>query len=142
MAKVNTYAEPANYDSDIGAHNLYLDDSVTPLDLRGTVEKVVGAVGGADSQTASVVQTQVGGTAIKTRTTRFDTVANIDDAATISYTAVPGMAINVKNDGANQMKLYPAVGDQINALGVNNDLKIVAGTTKNLFCYQAGWWRT
>lgn len=141
MPDISTYAEIPVFDHTAGDFNFYIPDIVTPIDYRAPINKLIGTIGGADSLVADVVQTQAAGTKIKVRNARFDTVTNPDDASTIVINAIPGMFVNVRNDGANQLRVFPAVGEQINALGVNNDIKIPAGQSKNFFCYTAGWWR-
>lgn len=64
--------------------------------------------------TASVTQTQVGGTALTTDFNFVSTVANANDAVTMQ-TAVAGMEVTVANDGANILQIFPASGDDLGA---------------------------
>jgi sugar lactone lactonase YvrE len=58
-------------------------------------------------------------------------------------TAVAGMRILVRNtDAADILKIYPATGGQINALGANAAYSLVMGTTIELFASTATQWYT
>lgn len=50
----------------------------------------------------------------------------------------PGDDVYVTNQGANTLTVYPPVGGQINALGVNVGFTIAAGKQTNLRCMGAG----
>lgn len=50
-------------------------------------------------------------------------------------TAVPGVyGLYIHNNGANAMNLFPAAGEQINALGANNALSIPVNRGVLVFC--------
>ncbi len=67
-------------------------------------------VGTDDGETAATTQTRAAGTAVKYTATRFSTVANSGDAATLggAGAVVPAGAIFlVANKGANPMAIFP-----------------------------------
>jgi|SRR5215831_2141679 len=92
------------------------------------------------------------GTPILTNIVRFTTVATIADSGTLPATSVAGTAINanitsglgleitVANAGANSMNVFPATGEQINALGANAAFALAAGKTAIFTCTSSGQW--
>lgn len=71
---------------------------------------------------------------------RFTTVATAADSGVLMASA-PGMSVTVTNAAAtNSMNLFPASGDQINALGANAAFALAAGKTAQLTCAVAGQW--
>lgn len=55
--------------------------------------------------------------------------------------AVPGNFITVRNsDAADALKVYPAVGGQINALGTDTALSVAAGATVRLEAVSTTQW--
>lgn len=95
----------------------------------------------ADGLTALAGGAQVGATLVNVSTARFTTVASAGDSG-ILMTAAPGLVTTVINAGVNIMNLFPAVGDQINSLGVNNALAIPAGAVVDLYCTVTGLWHS
>lgn len=82
---------------------------------------------------------QGSGTLVTTVLNRVITVATIGDSVLLPA-SVPGMQITVANGAANSLNLFPAVGDQINALGANAAFAIAGGKTATLYCMVAGQW--
>lgn len=71
---------------------------------------------------------------------RFTAVATAADSGKLPPSA-PGMQLTVTNAHAtNSMNLFPATGDQINALGANAAYAVAAGKTAQLSCAVAGQW--
>ncbi len=75
--------------------------------------------------TASVTQTQGGGLALLSSYNEIATVANVGDALT-AFDVAAGTRLVVINNGANDLQLFPAVGDDIGA-GVDTAITIAAG---------------
>ena len=75
--------------------------------------------------TASVTQTQAGGLLLLSTYNEITNVANAGDALT-AFGVFAGDRLIVVNNGANDLQLFPAVGDDIGA-GVNAAITIVAG---------------
>lgn len=75
--------------------------------------------------TASVTQTQAGGLALLSSYNEIATVATTGDALT-AFAVVAGTRLIVINNGANNLQLFPAVGDDIGA-GVDTAITIAAG---------------
>lgn len=85
---------------------------------------------------------QVAGLPITTMVSRFAAVATIADSATLPA-AVANISIGpltIANGSANSMNLFPAVGDQINALGANAAFAIAGGKAATLYSTGAGQW--
>lgn len=86
-----------------------------------------------------------------TQATATGLVSNINNVTVVAAaadgvrlpTAVAGMRILVRNtDAADILKIYPATGGQINALGANAAYSLVAGLTIELFASTATQWYT
>jgi hypothetical protein len=92
-----------------------------------------------DGLTAHAGGTQAGGVLILNRATRFTTVGTTGDSATLPLSQV-GTVIWIRNDGANSMNIFPAVGDAINALGANAAFALAAATSASFRCTTAGHW--
>lgn len=75
--------------------------------------------------TASVTQTQVGGLALLSSYNEIATVATTGDALT-AFLVSAGARLVVVNNGANDLQLFPGVGDDIGA-GVDASITIAAG---------------
>jgi hypothetical protein len=91
-----------------------------------------------DSLVAKVGGGQGGGPAINRMLNRIITVASAGDSITLPASAA-GMEVTVTNAAAvNAMNVFPAVGDQINAAGVNAAVSVVVTHTVTFICYTAG----
>ena len=91
---------------------------------------------------ASATQTQGGGTAITAAINRVSTVATADDALTLPA-ATAGKVIKVKNAHAtNQIGIFPAVGETINALSPDAVYALPALKMVEFNCVSAGTWDT
>lgn len=86
--------------------------------------------------------TQATATALVSNINNVTVVAAAADGVRLP-TAVAGMRILVRNtDAADTLKIYPATGGQINALGANAAYSLVAGLTIELFASTATQWYT
>jgi hypothetical protein len=100
-----------------------------------------------DNITAHAGGGQALGVQLTSPLSRIAIVASAGDSVTLPL-SVRGYSLAVVNDAAvNAANVFPAVGDAINALGVNNPFSLAAqagaGTGPTLFyCYSAGIWRT
>jgi hypothetical protein len=94
-----------------------------------------------DTLTAHAGGGQANGTPIMSMTTRFTVVATIADSGTL-LASVAGMEITVINAAANSMNVFPATGEQINALGANAAFALAGGKTATFFCCTAGQWHS
>lgn len=97
-----------------------------------------------DSTTDGIVARSGGGQALATVLTskfnRIITVAVAADSALLPP-AVAGLAVTVRNDGANAANIFPQNnGDIINALAVNTALSVGAASTTTFRCYTTGKW--
>jgi hypothetical protein len=75
--------------------------------------------------TASVTQTQAGGLALLSSYNEISTVGTTGDALT-AFDVFQGTRLVVVNNGANDLQLFPAVGDDFGA-GVDASITIAAG---------------
>lgn len=70
------------------------------------------------------------------------TVASAGDSVVLPAAAA-GIQIMVANAAAvNSMNVFPASGDQINALGANTAFALAAGKTAQFYCVKAGQWHS
>lgn len=123
----------------------------------GPVLYAVGATGfqyvtGVNGLTAHAGGGQANGVLITASVTRFTTVATLADSATLPATSIAGTEINnnilnglcleleIANAGANSMNIFPAVGEQINALGANAAFALAAGKTAYFTSTNSGQW--
>lgn len=73
---------------------------------------------------------------------RVTTVGTAADSVKLPA-AVAGLQITVINAAAaNSMNLFPATGDNINALSANTALAVAANKTVHAFCAVNGTWNT
>lgn len=91
--------------------------------------------------TANSGAVQAGATPVTACIARFTTVGGPGYSALLPN-AFGGMQITVANAGANSINLFPAVGEQINALGVNTAFSIPVGKSAVLSCAVAGQWHS
>jgi hypothetical protein len=95
-----------------------------------------------DSLTAKAGGGQGGGPTINRMINRVTTVASAADSITLPA-SVSGMQIVAINAaGVNSMNVFPATGEQINALGANAAFALAAGKTAQFNCVTAGQWHS
>jgi hypothetical protein len=70
---------------------------------------------------------------------RFSTVGTAGDSASLPP-ATQGRIVGVKNGGANSMNVFPASGQQINALGADTAFALAAGKSALFICFSPGLW--
>ena len=128
-AGVPTYS--FSVDTDTGVYNPALDilgltaGGVLGLSLTESGSHVVQTNEEHVGLTASVTQTQAGGLALLSSYNEIATVGTTGDALTAFAVAV-GNRLVVINNGANDLQLFPAVGDDFGA-GVDTAITIAAG---------------
>lgn len=91
--------------------------------------------------TATPSGTQATGVVLNQSMTQIGTVATAGDAGLLPP-ALPGREHIVINGGANSANIFPAVGDQVNALSVNAAFALVAGKVVTFYCVVQGRWFT
>ncbi len=124
--ETNDFPTEAQFADFIDSAPNFVDDTL----LFGAQDNLVALAGGG----------QAGATAITAGLARFTTVAAGSDSG-ILPPAVAGDIIHVANDGANGMDVFPAVGEQINALGVNAAQFIFNGGGQTFRSYSTGVWQ-
>lgn len=87
--------------------------------------------------TASTNQAQGQG-AITKNVVQISTCATTNDAVTLP-TAVAGISVVIKNNGAETLRVWPATGDNLGA-GVNTATTITAAALKRFTAYDATTW--
>ena len=87
--------------------------------------------------TASTTQTQGQG-ALTAQVNEISTVANKDDTVTLP-TAVTGVMIEIINNGANTLQIFPASGDDL-GLGVNVGEELEANESVGFVAYTTTNW--
>lgn len=107
--------------------------SVNAVILESTTDAIVARAGGGQGLA----------TPLTAKFNRVATVATTADSVLLPA-ALAGMAVRVRNDGANAMNVYPQNnGDIINALAVNTAFsQAAAGLTVVYVCYTTGKWTT
>lgn len=105
--------------------------TVTGFQYESTQDNLVAHAGGG----------QASATPITAMNARITTVATIADSVALPPSA-KGLIINVTNAAANSANLFPASGDQINALGANTAFAVAGTKTCSFICYTAGQWHT
>lgn len=94
---------------------------------------------------------QVGATLLDKNINLIDTVSTTADSCILdeALPTVAGSTVKIRevvNLSANDMDLYPAVGEEIQVgtglIGVDVPVNIAAGNGMKLYCFTAGIWRT
>lgn len=74
----------------------------------------------------------------------IDTVASAGDSVKCNA-ATSGKVKEINNNGANDMDLYPAIGERFKngttLMAINDPLSIASGNGIKLVCYSNGVWR-
>lgn len=117
-----------------------IDPPTRPLDVLGNVKltgnlerSVTAAV------TASTTHTQGGATALTADINNVSVCANVDDAVKLP-SAVAGMTVVVINNGAQQLRIWPASGDNLGT-GVDTvRAALAAGSNARFTSYDATNW--
>ena len=73
--------------------------------------------------------------------TRIGTVATTGDSLTLQK-ASGGLRYKIINKGANSANIFPLLGDQINALGVNTAFALAATKSVEFISTGSGQWDT
>jgi hypothetical protein len=85
---------------------------------------------------------QANATALVSNINNVTVVATNADGVRLP-TAIAGIRILIRNsDAADTLKIYPATGDQIDALGTNASYSLAAGSTIELFASTTTQWHT
>lgn len=117
---------------------VYPKTDVDDQDTRGVLADMMSAVSGI---TASATSNQAGATPLTRTINRITTVASAGDSVRLPA-ALPGAMILVKNTTATSMDVFPATGENINALADNAAFAVGATTSRMFFCALAGTWET
>lgn len=106
--------------------------TVTGLQYESAQDNITAKSGGGQASAVAV-------TAMNARVT---TVAAANDSIKLMPSA-SGLVVYITNAAAtNSMNVFPATGDQINALSANAAFAVAAGKTCGFICYTAGIWHT
>ncbi len=119
--------------------SLVVDDRIAVLYDEAT-GRIVQTNSSEIGLTASVTQTQAGGLLLRSSYNEIATVANTADAIT-AFEVAQAMRLVVVNNGANDLQLFPAVGDDIGA-GVDTAITIAAGAIGIFLGRTAAIWDT
>ncbi len=112
---------------------------IDPSDVSGVVADQTSS---ANALTAGTTQTIAGGYAINKTVSRFTTVANSGDAATLP-TAKAGDRRIVMNKGANSMNVFPySASEKINALSSGAAYSLASTKVVEFICAVDGTWDT
>jgi hypothetical protein len=131
----------------INALRLYFNqlDSLTPQQANSyRADEFIGGffVGGVSSSVTATGTTQNAAVELTSSINNVTVVTATNDGVRLP-TAVPGVTILVRNsDAADTLKIYPATGAEINALGANNSYSLTAGSVVQLFATTTTQWYT
>jgi len=89
--------------------------------------------------TATAAGTQGTAFQLKTAINRMTVVATAGDAVKLPASS-GGLQIYTANGGATAMNVFPLLGDQINALGVNVAFSVPVTKTASFICAAPGFW--
>lgn len=95
----------------------------------------------ADNLSAHAGGGQASATPMTAMMNRVTTVATIADSVSLPP-SVNGMQVVTVNAAANSMNVFPATGEQINALGANSAFAVAGGKTAMFSCVTAGQWHS
>ena len=92
--------------------------------------------------TAGTTQTQAGGLALTAQVNEVSTVANTSDTVVLpALPATGSLEIEIINNGANTMRVFPASGDDLGAGADTADaVNIPTGTTRKYISFDATNW--
>jgi hypothetical protein len=121
-------------------------DAGSTLDVSG-VTAGASLVSGADALTAHAGGGQANALQLAAVVNRVTTAASAGDSVKLVATSgvVAGQCIEqtvINAAAANSVNVYPATGDQINALGANAAFSLAAGKTATFFSTVAGQWHS
>jgi hypothetical protein len=120
--------------------NIAIGSAVSGATSRTTLNGIV--IDSISAAVSAAGATQGTATALVSNINNVTVVAASADGV-ILPTAVAGMRILVRNsDAADTLKIYPATGAQINALGNNASFSLTAGSTTELFASTTTQWYT
>jgi len=111
--------------------------------LRGFVSRSQPSINAVTSGiVANAAGTQAAGTPITAEYNILSTVAGAGFSVTLPLLNVNliGMRISIKNLGANAANVFPALGQQINALGANTAFSLAAAGIINLVATSSSLW--
>lgn len=115
---------------------VYLDPSDAPRALSDLYRDAANAL------TAKAGGGQSGATLCSADYNRFTTVASAADSALLPA-AIAGREVVVINAAAtNAMNIFPATGENINALSANTAISLAADKTMRFFCAVNGTWNS
>jgi hypothetical protein len=120
--------------------NIAIGSSTSGAISRTTLNGLV--IDSISAAVSAAGSTQGTATALVSNINNVTVVAAAADGV-ILPTAVAGMRILVRNtDATDTLKIYPATGGQINALGANASYSLAAGLTIELFATTTTQWYT
>ena len=88
--------------------------------------------------TASTTQTQAGGTALKRGINEVSVCANANDTVTLP-TAVAGVSVTIINNGAQTLRIYPFLGDNLGT-GLDTLTTLAAGSNVTFTAFNTVNW--
>ena len=137
-------ASNGDTDNGLGYDNLFVDNmtliagGVSGLRIRELFSHIIQTNENHTGLTADPSQTQVGGLALLSSYNEVATVATTGDSLT-AFTVKAGDRLVIVNNGANNLQLFPAVGEDIGA-GVDTAIVITAGEVGIFLGRTIGTW--
>jgi len=120
--------------------NINIGSAVSGATSRTTINGII--IESISAAVSAAGSTQGTATALVSSINNVTVVAASADGV-ILPTAVAGMRLLIRNsDSADTLKIYPATGAQINALGNNASFSLAAGSTTEIFATTTTQWYT
>lgn len=121
-------------------------DLVIIADTVDSIQENVNAGGGGSASftgtsgiTAFAGGGQASATVLTTNFNRVDTVASTNDSVKFAAAVAQDYRV-VQNYGANDLFIYPAVGETFYGEAVNDPITLAPGNQLVIYCYNAGVW--
>lgn len=122
--------------------------SSTPVGSAGALGDVVDLASAIANRTGAEVEGPITASTVQTQAGAFGLTASFNHIATANGNdairlpqALPGSEVVIINSTGQNVNLFPAVNDAINAAGANNSVSIATATTSKYYCTTAGqWW--
>jgi len=106
------------------------------------LQRNAGVVDGVSAGlTAGTTQTQAGGLALTKKYNEVATVANANDTVVMPLATGDGDVVTIVNNGANTLRIYPGVGDNIGT-GVDTLDTLTSGSNVSYRDYDATNWES
>lgn len=116
--------------------------NVMRVDTKGILAAITAAITSNTSQvgiTAHAGGGQASATQLTALYSRVDTVTTANDSVKAIWAVVNARMV-IQNNGANDMNVYPMLGDNFLGLAANAPYTVASGNQLAIYCYSIGAW--